>query len=108
MTAGSRLELHIRPTDWLEVQQMLDYTGHQNAQDCASTATSFRAWLGQAFGALKSWDERTRHRSELIELPPHLLFDIGLTWADVEEEARKLPWQRPSLAARTTSDERSQ
>ncbi len=46
------------------------------------------------------WRARTRQRYELVELPPHLLFDIGLTRGDVEAEARKLPWERPSLATR--------
>jgi uncharacterized protein YjiS (DUF1127 family) len=47
------------------------------------------------------WRARMRQRYELVELPPHLLFDIGLTRADVEAEARKRPWEGPSLADRT-------
>jgi uncharacterized protein YjiS (DUF1127 family) len=49
---------------------------------------------------VRLWRARQRQRAELIELPPHLLFDIGLTRADAEQEARKLPWQRPKLRAR--------
>jgi len=58
------------------------------------------ARLRQFSGEQRLWRARLRQRAELIELPPHLLFDIGLTRADAEEEARKLPWQWPSLRAR--------
>jgi uncharacterized protein YjiS (DUF1127 family) len=58
------------------------------------------ARLRQLAGAVRLWRARQRERSELIELPPHLLFDIGLTRPDVEQEARKFPWERPSLADR--------
>jgi uncharacterized protein YjiS (DUF1127 family) len=57
-------------------------------------------WLRRAIDALKRWNERSKQRSELIELPPHLLFDIGLTRAAVEEEARKRPWHGSSLRQR--------
>ena len=73
--------------------------------DCAGRATApsfgakshFSLMLGHVAGVLRLWQSRARQRTELVELPPHLLFDIGLTCADVEEEARKLPWERPSL-----------
>jgi uncharacterized protein YjiS (DUF1127 family) len=86
---------------------MVDYAGCQGGSDGTPPFAASRtrptsagrlvAWLGRAIHMLMLWNKRSKQRSELIELPPHLLFDIGLTRAAVEEEARKRPWQGASL-----------
>ena len=40
-----------------------------------------------------TWFERARTRRELVELPPHLLKDIGLTEADRFVESNKPFWR---------------
>jgi alkyl hydroperoxide reductase subunit AhpC/uncharacterized protein YjiS (DUF1127 family) len=50
------------------------------------------------------WRSRQRQRAELVELPAHLLFDLGLTRAEVEAEASKPFWARPSLRSAIPRD----
>lgn len=42
---------------------------------------------------LALWLKRARQRAELARLSPELLRDIGITPADVWQEARKAPWK---------------
>ena len=42
---------------------------------------------------LRLWDERSRQRSQLAELPDHRLRDIGVTYAKAQAEAAKRFWQ---------------
>jgi uncharacterized protein YjiS (DUF1127 family) len=80
---------------------MAELTYHQDP-DVGPLPAALRRLFGrlqQRAREVRLWRARLRQRFELIELPPHLLFDIGLTRADVEEEARKLPWQQPALCA---------
>jgi uncharacterized protein YjiS (DUF1127 family) len=81
---------------------MTDLAYRRESGTAAPFATLRRslARLRRLAGAVRLWRARQRQRNELVELPPHLLFDIGLTRADVEQEARRLPWQQPSLANR--------
>ena len=46
-----------------------------------------------AFSELPLWHERSRQRHHLSWLDGHLLRDVGLSEADVEQECCKLPWQ---------------
>ncbi len=73
-----------------------DYAG-LGAGPSVRTIRRLRLLLERARRTLRLWRSRARQRHELIELPPHLLFDVGLTRADVEAEARKPFWQGPSL-----------
>jgi uncharacterized protein YjiS (DUF1127 family) len=81
---------------------MAELTYHQDP-DAGSPPAALRRLLSRLRQWAREgrlWRARQSQRAELIELPPHLLFDIGLTRADVEQEARKRPWQQPSLRAR--------
>ena len=81
----------------------LAYHAHTDVPMPVAALRRLLARLRQFSREQHLWRARLRQRAELIELPPHLLFDIGLTRADAEEEARKLPWQGPSLPTRDRS-----
>lgn len=42
---------------------------------------------------LRCWHQRSRSRAQLAQLEPWLLEDLGLTSAQVKEEAAKRFWQ---------------
>lgn len=44
-------------------------------------------------GLVSLWQTRASQRRRLSELPDHLLQDIGITRADVEQEAAKPFWR---------------
>ena len=52
------------------------------------------AGVGVAFDALATWQRRHRDRLHLLSLDDHMLHDIGISLADVEQEASK-PFWRP-------------
>lgn len=54
---------------------------------------SFRDFPLRAVATLLRWHERSRQRAMLARLDEHLLRDIGLSRADVEEELRKPFWR---------------
>jgi len=47
----------------------------------------------RSLDAVFTWLERHRSRNELLRLDDHMLKDIGLSSADVENEAGKTFWQ---------------
>ncbi|MBX6369133.1 MAG: DUF1127 domain-containing protein [Rhodospirillales bacterium] len=54
---------------------------------------SFRDLPLRAVATLLRWHERSRQRAMLARLDEHLLRDIGLSRAEVEEELRKPFWR---------------
>lgn len=46
-----------------------------------------------ALSELRLWHERSRQRHHLFRLDGHLLRDVGLSEADVEQECCELPLQ---------------
>lgn len=47
----------------------------------------------RAVDTVGRWNERSRQRRHLLELPDHLLRDIGVTRAEVEAETAKPFWR---------------
>lgn len=47
----------------------------------------------RAVNTVSTWSERSRQRRHLLELPEHLLRDIGVTRVEVEAEAAKPFWR---------------
>lgn len=45
------------------------------------------------FATLSTWHDRSRERSHLARLEPHMLKDIGLRPADLRREIAKPFWQ---------------
>ena len=62
------------------------------------------AWAGAAhaltmallasLAAIVLWQERSRQRAHLAELPERELKDMGLTRSEAIREAGKMPWRR--------------
>jgi uncharacterized protein YjiS (DUF1127 family) len=50
--------------------------------------------LCKAFDVLLLWLQRRRERRKLAGLSDHVLKDIGVTRADVDDEAHKAFWRR--------------
>ena len=48
--------------------------------------------MGRLVDVLLAWEERSRQRRSLYFLDDRMLTDMGLTRADVDEEARKPFW----------------
>jgi uncharacterized protein YjiS (DUF1127 family) len=48
--------------------------------------------LTRGVGLVLTWQERSRERRHLAELPDHVLRDVGLSRADVAHEAAKPFW----------------
>ena len=53
----------------------------------------FLGLLGRAFEALMTWQQRAVERHHLMSLNDHQLKDIGLSRADIEQEAGKPFWR---------------
>jgi len=51
------------------------------------------AWVGRVVEKLLAWQERSRQRFQLLSLSDHALKDVGLSRADVEQEAGKPFWR---------------
>jgi uncharacterized protein YjiS (DUF1127 family) len=49
--------------------------------------------LVAALDQILLWIERSKQRSELADLEPHALHDLGLSRADCDTECRKHFWQ---------------
>lgn len=64
------------------------------AMGAAPPSGSVRAAARNALARLNLWRERARQRRQLLDLPPHLLRDVGIDRADALREAGK-PFWRP-------------
>ncbi|MBK8159712.1 MAG: DUF1127 domain-containing protein [Rhodospirillaceae bacterium] len=53
----------------------------------------FLRWSVALLDRILLWLERNRQRRHLRSLSNHMLKDLGLSRADVEQELRKRPWQ---------------
>ena len=51
-------------------------------------------WLVAAFDQILAWIERSKQRSDLADLEPYALHDLGLSRADLDAECRKHFWER--------------
>lgn len=51
------------------------------------------ALMLRAVVVLATWEERSRSRTRLAELPPHLLKDIGIDEMRAQREAQRPFWQ---------------
>ena len=47
----------------------------------------------RAVSTVSTWNDRSRQRRHLRELPDYLLRDIGVTWFEVKAEAMKPFWR---------------
>lgn len=59
----------------------------------ASVASALKMALLASLAALVLWQERSRQRAHLAELPEHALKDMGMSRSDAIGEAEKAPWR---------------
>lgn len=50
--------------------------------------------LVSALDAILDWIERSKQRAALASIEPHMLYDLGLSRADLDAECAKHFWQR--------------
>jgi uncharacterized protein YjiS (DUF1127 family) len=63
-----------------------------NSLNPKSWRNGLTSTLRRAFMRLEIWSERNQYRSELrrlLNIGPHVIRDIGLTWEDTQREAAK-------------------
>lgn len=67
-----------------------------NTQCCraAPDRTRFGFRIARVLDQLAVWHERARRRRELVDMPDHLLKDMGVSREEVDSEIRK-PFWRP-------------
>lgn len=58
-----------------------------------AVANPVDAGITRLFDHLFAWHQRVRDRQALDQLDAHMLYDIGLSRADVEHEVSKAFWQ---------------
>lgn len=81
MPMGAKMITHVIAEPAIELIR-----GPQRAASAGPRLTSIWAWGRRAY-------VRARSRRELLELPDHLLDDIGLTLDDVGREGSKPFWR---------------
>ncbi|MFN8759851.1 MAG: DUF1127 domain-containing protein [Tagaea sp.] len=58
-----------------------------------AAASALKLALLATLAALILWQERSRQRAHLAELPDEILKDMGMSRGDALREAGKLPWR---------------
>jgi uncharacterized protein YjiS (DUF1127 family) len=67
--------------------------GHSHVFDLVRSAYQLSGKaIDRAFDRLATWQQRAQERHQLRMLDDHMLHDVGLTRADVEQEASKPFW----------------
>lgn len=51
-------------------------------------------WLVAALDQILVWIERSKQRAQFASIESHMLYDLGLSRADLDTECRKHFWQR--------------
>lgn len=67
--------------------------GHLLAGALEAVVNPVDAGITRLFDHLFTWHQRVRDRQALDQLDAHMLYDIGLSRADVEHEVSKPFWQ---------------
>ncbi|PWR21955.1 DUF1127 domain-containing protein [Zavarzinia compransoris] len=82
-------------TDCIETKSPTLPTLSPLAQTSGQTAARATVWMlaARAFGVLLDWQRRAMERNHLRGLDDHMLRDIGLSRADIEQEAAKPFWK---------------
>lgn len=66
---------------------------HSSTPSFAGIAQTMSRGVSDLLDAAALWSERRRERRQLMEMPDHLLRDIGITRVDAFHEADKPFWR---------------